>query len=94
VRIAWVRWKDACFEQAENGGVVQTALIELDEVGWLVGENEEAVTLAMELEPDEEGKPSSKAGRARLHIPRVNIISMHVVEDVRKAFPKRTVVVG
>jgi len=60
------------------------ALVELHEVGFLLGENDEAVVIGMEFNQDAEIQP----GRWRLHIPRVSIQEMRVVE-LDKAFPKR-----
>ena len=92
--LAYIKWRDACFEQADDSGRVSPELVELDEVGWLVGETEDVVTICLELEPDAEGVPSSNAGRSRLHIPRVNIVEMRVQADLAKAFPKRSKVIG
>ena len=90
-QITYVKWRDACFEDADNGGPVAPGLIELDEVGWLLGETDEVVTIGLELEPDEEEIPSSKAGRRRLHIPyKGNIVEMRVM-DLSRAFPKRSI---
>ncbi len=88
-QIAYIKWRDACFEQADDGGPCHADLVELDEIGWLVAENEEAVTISLELEPNADGIPSSKAGRSRLHIPKNGIVEMRVAE-FGKAFPKRT----
>lgn len=90
--LVYVRWRDAMHEEAEMGGVAIPQLISLEEVGWLVGEDEAAVTLAMELEPGPEvnGEPTTQAGRWRLHIPKVCIEEIRVV-DWKKAFPKRSI---
>lgn len=76
----FIRWKDACSEEAAdpNTKVPDCPLVELREVGWLIAESEEAVSIAMELEPD--GSPS----RWRLHIPKTNII-----ERIDFEVPKR-----
>jgi len=89
--LCYIKWRDAQFEQADEGGTVDPSLMELDELGWLVGETEDVVTICLELEPNSEGVPSSLAGRSRLHIPKVNIVEMRVQENFRKAFPRTTV---
>lgn len=67
--IVYIRWKDACTQEAaEPHTPADPMLADLREVGFLVGETDEAVCLATEM--DENGKP----GRWRLHIPKVNII--------------------
>lgn len=68
--LVYVHWRDACTEEAAdpNTPVSDTPLVDLHEVGWLIGETEESVSIAMELEPH--GAP----GRWRLHIPKVNIL--------------------
>ena len=58
--------------------------MELHEVGFLPGESDEAVVIGMEFNQDSDIQP----GRWRLHIPRVSIQEMRVV-DLEKAFPKR-----
>jgi hypothetical protein len=58
--------------------------VELQEVGFLLDENDEAVVIGMELSQDPEIQP----GRWRLHIPKVSIQEMRLVE-LDKAFSKR-----
>jgi hypothetical protein len=86
VKLAYIRWKDAVSEEASAAAThpANAALVELHEVGFLLGENDEAVVIGMELNHDADVQP----GRWRLHIPRVSIQEMRVV-DVQKAFPKR-----
>ena len=78
-QIAYIRWRDACAEAAEDGGLVIPGLVELDEVGWLAGQDEEVVTIVMEMEPNLEGEPAQRPGRWRLHIPRNAIVEMRVM---------------
>ena len=74
--IAHVIWRDACTEEAREGGPVSPdPLIELHEVGWLLAEGEDSITLGMELEAD-----GQDPGRWRLHLPISNIISLHTME--------------
>ena len=86
MKLAYVRWKDAVAEEASDGAMhsTQARLVELQEIGFLLDENEEAVEIGMELHEDVEVRP----GRWRLHIPRVAIQEMRLVE-LDKAFPKR-----
>jgi hypothetical protein len=86
VKLAYIRWKDAVSEEASAAGAnpPHATLVELREVGFLLGENDEAVVIGMEFNEDAEVQP----GRWRLHIPRVSIQEMRVV-DLEKAFPKR-----
>jgi hypothetical protein len=86
MKLAYVRWKDAVVEEASDAvpHSTQARLVELQEVGFLLDENEEAIEIGMELHEDVEVKP----GRWRLHIPRVAIQEMRVIE-LDKAFPKR-----
>lgn len=86
MKVAFIRWKDAVTEEASGAAPhpTQAKLVELQEIGFLLDENEEAVVIGMELNDDTEVAP----GRWRLHIPRVSIQEMRVVE-MEKAFPKR-----
>jgi hypothetical protein len=86
MKLAYIRWKDAVSEEASDAAPhpTQAQLVELQEVGFLLDENEEAVEIGMEMGNDLEVRP----GRWRLHIPRVAIQEMRVVE-LEKAFPKR-----
>jgi hypothetical protein len=83
--LAYVRWKDAVAEEAGDADHQPTAkLVELQEIGFLLDENDEAVVIGMEYNDD----PAMRPGRWRLHIPKVSIQEMRVV-DLEKAFPKR-----
>ena len=84
MKLAYIRWKDAVSEEASDAAnhPPHATLVELHEVGFLLGENDEAVVIGMEFNQDREVQP----GRWRLHIPRVSIQEMRVVE-LDKAFP-------
>ena len=87
MKLAYIRWKDAVSEEASAPAAARAAragLVELQEVGFLLDENDEAVVIGMEINQDTEVQP----GRWRLHIPKVSIQEMRVVE-VEKAFSKR-----
>jgi hypothetical protein len=86
MKLAYIRWKDAVAEEATGAGPrpAQARLVELQEVGFLLDENDEAVVIGMELSADPEVQP----GRWRLHIPKVSIQEMRLVE-LDKAFSKR-----
>jgi hypothetical protein len=86
MKVAYIRWKDAVAEEASDaaGRATQARLVELQEIGFLLDENDEAVEIGMEVTDDSEITP----GRWRLHIPRVSIQEMRVV-DLDKLLPKR-----
>ena len=86
MKLAYIRWKDAVSEEASAAipRPAHAGLVELQEVGFLLDENDEAVVIGMELTDDAEVEP----GRWRLHIPRVSIQEMRVT-DLDKAFPRR-----
>ncbi len=86
MKLAYVRWKDAVAEEAGDpaSNNPQAQLVELQEIGFLLDENEEAVVIGMEIHNDAEVRP----GRWRLHIPKVSIQEMRVVE-LEKAFARR-----
>jgi len=86
MKLAYIKWKDAVTEEASGATPhpAQAQLVELQEVGFLLDENDEAVVIGMELTEDVAVSP----GRWRLHIPRVSIQEMRVVE-LDKAFARR-----
>jgi hypothetical protein len=86
MKLAYIRWKDAVAEEAADGlsHPPLAELVELQEVGFLLDENDEAVEIGMELSDH----PGLRPGRWRLHIPRVSIAEMRVVE-LDKLFPKK-----
>lgn len=86
MKVAYIRWKDAVSEEAADGlpRPTQAKLVELQEVGFLLDENDEAVEIGMELTED----AGVRSGRWRLHIPRVSIQEMRVI-DLDRLLPKR-----
>lgn len=84
--LAYIRWKDACQEAADDPAIPEidttSPLVELEEVGWLIDETPESVSIGMEHDV-----ASQTYGRWRLHIPRVNILELRTM-DLSK-FPKR-----
>lgn len=84
--VTYLHWRDACSEEAADPDtpVCAQPLADLHEVGFLISETDESVSLSLEL--DHDGKPS----RWRLHVPKVNIISRFDM-PLEKAFriPKR-----
>ena len=86
MKLAYIRWKDAVAEEAGEAGSKnpQAQLVELQEIGFLLDENEEAVVIGMEIHHDADVRP----GRWRLHIPKVSIQEMRVAE-LDKAFARR-----
>jgi hypothetical protein len=79
--VTYIRWKDASHGMDEYD-VSQMVLSELEEVGWLVTEDDDCVTLSMEHEEN------SKSRRLWLTIPKVNVIERRDAE-FDKAFAKR-----
>lgn len=74
-----VVWRDACSESADDApGDVVSGLVELREVGFLLAESEESITIGMEL--SEEAHP----GRWRLHIPKAGIVSRAILGPLPK----------
>ena len=86
MKVAYIRWKDAVAEEAADGPPrpSQAKLVDLQEIGFLLDENDEAVEIGMELSEDAEVRP----GRWRLHIPRVSIQEMRIL-DLDRLLPKR-----
>jgi hypothetical protein len=83
MKIAYIKWKDAVQELGDTESSVsfEDPLIILEEIGWIVGESEDAISICMELEGD------NLPGRWRLHIPRINIEEMRTMEFEK--FPKK-----
>ena len=54
MKVAYIRWKDAVAEEASDaaGHAVQAKLVELQEVGFLLDGNDEAVEIGMEATDD------------------------------------------
>lgn len=87
MKVAYVRWRDACVQHADYEDhlkPVEPGLSELAEVGFLLAENDEAIVLGMEQVMDEETAP----GRFRLHIPKGQIVEMRTAE-IESAFKTR-----
>jgi hypothetical protein len=79
VILCFIHWRDACTEEAAdpNTPISPNPLVDLYEWGWLIQETDEAVSLAMEWVSAQAGnlaEAGGRAGRYRLHIPKVNII--------------------
>ena len=87
MRLALVTWVDAVTD-ASDGGELKAKPCLLQEVGFLVDENEEAILIAME---NHEATKGVAPGRFKLHIPRRNIKELRIVE-LNKAFPVKNVV--
>lgn len=91
--IVLVCWRDAISEEAvEPHTAVEPRLVELYEVGFLIGESAEAITLGMEISRDDDIEP----GRFRLHIPRVSLVSVEPLtrKRARRPVPARVEVAG
>jgi hypothetical protein len=78
-RICHLVWVDACYE--EQGQGESLALAQLEEIGFLLAEDKDSVTIGMEApEP-------SMVERWRLTIPKIGIISMKV-RDLNRIFSR------
>jgi hypothetical protein len=75
----YLRWRDASHGLHECS-VADMGLSELQEIGWLVQEDEEKVTLSMEHEDE------SSERRLWLSVPKGNIVERRDIE-FEKAFP-------
>ena len=86
MKVAYIRWKDAVSEEAADDLThrMEAKLVELQEIGFLLDENDEAVEIGMEMSDYHDVRP----GRWRLHIPRVSIQEMRVIE-LDKLLPKK-----
>ena len=73
MKLTYLRWRDAAFS-VEERHLSDTGLIELEEFGFLAGETEEKVTLAMEKPGDE------STVRLWLSVPKVNIVERREFE--------------
>lgn len=83
--LCYVRWRDAVSEEADHSGTEAVArLCELEEIGWLLDENEEALLIGMENDQQGVVRP----GRWRLHIPKMMIVERKDVQ-LDKAFPPK-----
>jgi hypothetical protein len=71
--VIYIRWRDACFSSDTTNVSEAVNLVELHEVGWLLGQNDEAVTIGMEWEP------GMVYTRFYLTIPKVNIDELIVL---------------
>lgn len=78
MRIAYIRWRDAMTDETGEGPA-RAELAELEAVGWIVAESPDAIQIAMEMEPQQDGL--SGAGRWRLTVPKVCILRMEIVEQ-------------
>lgn len=85
MKLAYVKWKDAVYSDSD-GASHQASTVELEEVGWLLDENKDAILLGLELQPEGYTK-----GRGRISVPRPGIVELRVVE-FKTAFPKRSIV--
>lgn len=79
--ITYLKWRDATHGMGECAPA-SMGLSDLQEVGWLVQEDDEKITLAMEYQPDGDTR------RLWLTVPKVNILDRRDAE-LDKAFPAR-----
>jgi hypothetical protein len=81
VKLAYVRWLDSCYHEGERQIEDIDPHTELTYVGFLVKEDEEAVSLALEATHD-------GATRNPFSIRRENIVDMRVREFSGRMFPR------
>jgi hypothetical protein len=84
VTLVYIRWRDACHDMGECAIKDLGELAELHEVGWLLAENTESVTIGVEQ------MDGATSARMWLTIPRVNIVEERRT-TLSKAFPPRTI---
>ena len=84
--IAHIRWRDALAVEGDHLPPT-AALAELEEVGFLLAESEDAVLIGMEAE-------GPTPGRWRLNVPKAMILHMKVVEVERAFNRKARTVIG
>jgi len=81
--LTWIRWKDALTVEGDHHPPTAELAI-LEEVGFLLDENDEAVLIGMESEND-------TPGRFRINIPKNQILERRD-NEWQKAFPKKSIV--
>jgi hypothetical protein len=84
--MVYVRWRDAG-HQHEEYRIEDIELIELEEVGWLVGEDDECIKLTMEIGRDDN---DPEFARLWLAVPKVNIVEQTPLQIKRRSCRKRT----
>lgn len=67
--LTYIRWRDACAQESASSDPPKPELVDLEEIGFLLAENDEAIQIAMEF--DSAGHHGS---RYRLNIPKINIL--------------------
>jgi hypothetical protein len=77
MKIAVVHWADANYQVADGSIKDVHGPIELHSVGWLAKEDDECITIAMEL------SHGGDEGRFWLTIPRVNVIEVRTIDPDR-----------
>ncbi len=78
--ICYIKWRDACKSESEHEISTIGPLAELQEIGFLIKETDESVTIGIE----HPGKESFT--RLWLTIPRVNIVEVRKT-TLNRAFP-------
>jgi hypothetical protein len=79
--LTYIRWRDASHGMGECAPA-DMGLSELEEIGWLVQETEESVSLSMEYEE------AADTRRLWLTIPKANIVERRD-RELAKAFPTK-----
>ncbi len=79
--VTYIKWRDATHGITE-AAPADMGLAELEEIGWLVHEDDESVSLSMEYQAE------ADARRLWLTVPKVNIVERKD-RDLDKVFPRR-----
>lgn len=91
--LTYIRWRDASSQEGANNEPLKPELVDLEEIGFLLAENDEAVLISMEHCPALTHGP-----RYRLNIPKINILERRDLDlntvlgrKVKKAKAKRPI---
>lgn len=77
--VAYIKWRDASHSMSEHAIADLGGLAELEEIGFLIKETEDTITLATETQDE------ALSVRFWLTIPKVNIVEQHRT-TIDKAF--------
>jgi len=79
--VTYIKWRDATHGIAE-AAPADMGLAELEEIGWLVREDDESVSISMEYQVE------ANTTRLWLTVPKANILERKD-RDLDKVFPRR-----
>lgn len=67
--LTYIKWRDASSQDTASNEPPKPELVDLEEIGFLLAENDEAIQIAMEHCP-----AGTHGSRYRLNIPKINIL--------------------